>query len=222
MRESWIEKGAKELQELKERINSGKLKDEKKIAYYLGNKARKYHIKRYFSFEIGKGKFRFFLDAEKLRFEEECEGKYLIRTTDSNLSVKEVIREYKNLWEIESCFREIKDVIKIRPIYHQTEERTKAHIFIAVIAYLIEKVLQRRLREAKIRITAQDALEFAKEVKVVELEVGKGSIKLITQKITDLTKQIFDLMRINLPKSFKECKIEKFIYKNGIQRELFY
>lgn len=222
MKDVWMEKGAKELQELKERVNKGNLKDEKKIAYYLGGISKKYHIKRYFDWEIKKSKFRFWVDDKKLKFEEKCEGKYLLRTTDDNLTVHDIIREYKQLWEIESCFRCIKDVIKIRPIFHQKDERVKAHVFIAVLAYFIEKVLQRKIRQTKMRITSQDALKFAKEVKIVELEVGKETIKLTTQKISKVTGEIFNLMRISLPKSFKECKIEKFIYKNDVQKELFY
>ncbi|MFQ6056091.1 MAG: IS1634 family transposase [Methanosarcinales archaeon] len=221
MKDVWIEKGAKELQELKERVKSGKLKDEKKIAYYLGSKQKKYHIKRYFDWEIKKGKFRFWKSQEKLEDEERYEGKYLLRTTDNNLSQEDVIREYKNLWEVESCFREIKDFIKVRPIFHKTDERTKAHIFVAVIAYLVEKVIQRRIRWTGMRITHHDALEFSKSVKVVELDVGKDILKLVTQKIDKITEEIFNLFGIRLPRSFKEESLDVFTKNVCIQREYF-
>ncbi len=165
MRDTWMEKGAKELQELKERVKKGNLKDERKIAYYLGGISKKYHIKRYFGWEIKRGKFIFWVDNNKLEFEKRCEGKYLLRTSDGNLTVHDIIREYKRLWEIESCFRQIKDVIKIRPIFHQTERRVRAHIFIAVIAYLIEKVLQRRIRNNKIRNNYARCIKICKNCK---------------------------------------------------------
>jgi transposase len=222
MRKVWMEKGAKELNDLKERVKKGNLKDEKKIAYYLGEVSKKYHVKRYFNWKIKKGKFTFSIDDKKLEFEENCEGKYLLRTTDDKLTTQDVIREYKNLWEIESCFREIKDVIKIRPIHHQTTQRVKAHVFIAVIAYLIEKIIQRRIRSTGMRITPQDTLKFSKSIKVVELEVLERTIKLITQRIEKVTEEIFHIFGIRLPKSFKKVEIEKFTYQKCVQRELFY
>lgn len=59
-------------------------------------------------------------------------------------------------------------MIKIRPIYHQTERRIRAHIFIGVIAYLMEKILYQKIRS--LGITPQDALRFGREVKLVELK----------------------------------------------------
>ncbi|MCM8774730.1 MAG: IS1634 family transposase [Candidatus Omnitrophica bacterium] len=218
MREVWMEKGGKELEELKGRVRKGKLKEEKKIAYYLGSISKKYHVKRYFDWKIGEGKFEFWVDEKKLENEKGYEGKYLLRSTDSKLTTEDIIREYKQLWEIESCFREIKDFIKIRP--HRTERRVRAHIFIAVLAYLIEKVLQRRIRKGGGRITGQDALEFTKSVKVIDIEAGKNILKLVTQKIDKISEEIFNLFGIKLPRGFKETSV---LTKNDfIQRDLFY
>lgn len=73
------------------------------------------------------------------------------------------------------------------------------------------------------RITLYDVFKFSKAIKVVELKVGdKGVIKLITQRIDAVVEKIFNLMGIKLPRSVKECKIEKFISKEGIQRDLFH
>ncbi len=80
----------------------------------------------------------------------------------------------------------------------------RAHIFIAVLAYLIEKVIQRRLRKAGMRITAQDALEFTKSAKVIEIEAGKDILKLVTQKIDKISERIFNLFGIKLPRSLKK------------------
>lgn len=52
MRNVWIEKGALELEKLKERVKIGNLKEKEKIWYYLGKISRKYYIRRFFDFEI--------------------------------------------------------------------------------------------------------------------------------------------------------------------------
>lgn len=211
MRNTWIEKGAKELSDLEGRVIKGNLKDSKKIAYYLGSISKRYHIKRYFNYEIGEGKFNFYLDGEKLERERRYEGRYLLESNCEDLDEREIIREYENLWEVESAFREIKDFLRIRTIYHKTEMRVKAHIFIAVITYLIEKVIQKRLKFFNLRMRVQDVLEFANSIKIVEIELCDRKIKFITQKMNPVTRKIFDLLEIRLPRIFDKWYLKEFI-----------
>ncbi len=70
--------------------------------------------------------------------------------------------------------------------------------------------------------TARDALEFSKQVKVIELEVSERVIRLITQKVGKITEKIFNLIGIKLPQYVKEIKVEEFTYQKGVQKELFY
>jgi hypothetical protein len=44
-------------------------------------------------------------------------------------------RLYLQLVEVEQAFKELKNDLSIRPIYHQLETRIEAHIFIAFLAY---------------------------------------------------------------------------------------
>lgn len=85
MRKVWIEKAAKQLEELGKTVKGGRLKDEKKISYYLGSISKRYHIKRYFDWEIQKGEFRFWISPHKLQREERYEGKYLLRTNNNRI-----------------------------------------------------------------------------------------------------------------------------------------
>jgi transposase len=50
------------------------------------------------------------------------------------------VRLYKELADVERCFANLKDVIDMRPIYHQTKERGQAHIFVAALAHLLVSV----------------------------------------------------------------------------------
>ena len=52
------------------------------------------------------------------------------------MSVFDAVALYKDLTEVESGFRQLKDVMALRPIYHQIEERVKAHIFVAALGHL--------------------------------------------------------------------------------------
>ena len=57
----------------------------------------------------------------------------MIMTSEKGLSVLDAVALYKELTDVESGFRQLKDVLAMRPIYHQIELRVKAHIFVAAL-----------------------------------------------------------------------------------------
>ena len=62
-------------------------------------------------------------------------GCYVIETTHNQLSTSEIWHQYMTLTNIEAAFRDLKTDFGIRLVYHQNAERTKAHLFIGVLAY---------------------------------------------------------------------------------------
>ena len=91
----------------------------------------------------------------------------MIATSESGLSVLEVVAIYKDLSDVERGFRQLKDVLAMRPIYHQIESRVKAHIFVAALALLVQRLLARRLEEVGIDFSAERAMEARQTVRLV-------------------------------------------------------
>ena len=91
------------------------------------------------------------LEINQIKIEEETkwDGISGIITNVKDLSHEEVINNYKNLWQIENCFRIQKTDLKIRPIYHWTPNRVRAHIAICFIAFSCQQYLSYRLRMQK-------------------------------------------------------------------------
>jgi Transposase DDE domain len=82
--------------------------------------------------------FAFALNRNKLREARRREGRYLLRTNLCGREPAELWRFYIQLVEIEAAFKNLKDDLQLRPIYHQLEERIEAHIFVAFIAYCLQ------------------------------------------------------------------------------------
>jgi transposase len=80
--------------------------------------------------------------------------------TNTNLSDKLVVENYKNLWHIEKAFRMSKMDLRIRPIYHRLRHRIEAHICISFTAYSIYKELERLLNQEKSKISLKKAAEL--------------------------------------------------------------
>ena len=81
-------------------------------------------------------------DAAKAKAEENLDGKYLLRTADPKLSAEDIALGYKQLLEVERGWRDMKQVIDLRPVYHRKEERICAHVALCWLALLLARVAE--------------------------------------------------------------------------------
>lgn len=77
------------------------------------------------------------IDESKIEQDALWDGLHGVLTNDDTLSPAEIISRYRGLWHIEESFRINKHDLKMRPIYHWTPERIRAHVLICFIAYAL-------------------------------------------------------------------------------------
>lgn len=170
-----------QLKALQERVASGRLRDAGKIGAAAQRIVSRSHGHRYFSWDVaGDGQFSVWLDRDKLRRELRLEGTYIIATDQERLSAVAVVEAYKQLAGVERAFRESKDFLKLRPIYHRRESRVRAHIFVVALSFLLYCALERSLTKARVGLSARDALAALKNLRLVELHSGSESRLLMT------------------------------------------
>jgi Transposase DDE domain len=87
---------------------------------------------------------RLVLDRKKITAEERLDGKYLLSTSDPDLSTEDVALGYKNLLEAERGFRDLKSTLDLRPVFHRVEPRIRAHVLLCWLALLLIRVAERR------------------------------------------------------------------------------
>jgi transposase len=68
------------------------------------------------------------INAAAITTEANLDGKYLLRTSDPKLSAADIALGYKQLLEVECGWRDMKQVIDLRPVYHRKEQRIRAHV----------------------------------------------------------------------------------------------
>jgi transposase len=103
--------------------------------------------------------FSFRLNRQKLRAVRRREGRYLLRTNLSGREPAQLWQFYIQLVEIEAAFKDLKDDLQLRPIYHQLQHRIEAHIFVAFIAYCLHVTLRARLRPVAGGLTPRAVLD---------------------------------------------------------------
>ena len=170
-RQQAMERTRTKLEKLQQRVAAGRLKDAAKIGAAAERIVGAHHGYRYYTWQLRGGRFEFEEDAVHLKREERLEGKYVIATTEKDLCATEAVGMYKELTDLERGFRQMKDVLAMRPIYHQCEPRVRAHIFVAALALLLQRLLERRLRAADVEFSAPQALQAVSTIRLVTFQL---------------------------------------------------
>jgi transposase len=165
------------LEKLERRVTNGKLKAAEKIGAAAAKILARNHGHRYYGWSYEDDAFRFFEHPVHFIREQAYEGKYVIQTEEPNLSADDAVRFYKELSEVERAFANLKDVLDMRPIYHRTDGRVQAHIFVAALAFLLHRAIEKKLKTARLDLSATEALIALRSVRVVDIDLGDSTNK---------------------------------------------
>jgi transposase len=93
------------------------------------------------------------------------DGQYKMIKKDDNTT-------YSQLWQIEKAFRISKHDLKIRPIYHRVQRRIESHICLSFVAYKIYKELESQLKEKKLGLSPEKAIDTARSIQKIKIEIN--------------------------------------------------
>ena len=179
----------------------GKSKDPVKIRLRIDCFVRRKRAASFFHYGFdSKGKLTYERREQEISKEATRDGLFIIKTNSQDLSKEALVLGYKTLWEVENAFREVKDFIKVRPIYHHNGDRVKGHIFVCFLAYLLEKLMEKRLEEQGLFITARKALQLLASVKVVISELAGQRIKKVISIVKEQEQILKALGAQKMPK----------------------
>jgi IS4 transposase len=125
-------------------------------------------------------------DAARAKAEENLDGKYLLRTADPKLSAADIALGYKQLLEVERGWRDMKQVIDLRPVYHRREDRIRAHVTLCWLALLLARISE--------NATGRTWPELRRELDKIHIGTFTGPAGTFQQR-TELTKPQRDILR---------------------------
>jgi transposase len=147
--------------------------------------------------------FSFRLNRQKLREVRRREGRYLLRTNLSGREPAQLWQFYVQLVEIEAAFKNLKDDLQLRPIYHQLEHRIEAHIFVAFMAYCLHVTLKARLRPVAAGLTPRAVLDKFATMQMldVKLPTTDGRTLILSRYTEPETdhKLLLEQLKLTLP-----------------------
>jgi len=136
---------------------------------------------------------RLLIDRSKIKAEERLDGKYLLSTSDPDLSAEDVALGYKNLLEAERGFRDLKSTLELRPVFHRLERRIRAHVLLCWLALLMIRLAERATNQTWRRIELE-----LERLHLVTLTGPTGSVAHTTT-LTAPQHQILTALKIDAP-----------------------
>ncbi len=134
-----------------------------------------------------------FIDEEKIAREALLDGKFLISTSLMNLPVEDVVYGYKQLFEVERVFRDLKHVVEIRPVYHRLDDRIRSHVLICFIAMVLV-----RFAERSVNMSWRDIMHTVTDLRVGKTSSADGELWL-TSPFNDEQEKLFTALNLKHP-----------------------
>ena len=179
------------LDRIKKRMKNGKVV----IADLINNSG----TKKYLKIEK-KGAKEATLNQNKIDLEQRWDGLHGVITNHrDDMCAADILEKYKGLWRIEEAFRINKNDLKMRPIYHWTPRRIRAHILICFVAYTLVAFVRKKLHDNKVNISFEEAREELNRLQLSLIIDKKTKQKfLLPSKLTDLQIKIYSAFGIKL------------------------
>lgn len=145
-------------------------------------------------------KEEFRLNERAIERDKNFDGYYTIQTSLEEMKPEEILDAYHTLWKIEESFRIMKSTLQIRPIFHWTKKRIEGHFVVSFLAFLLERTLEFRLKQANIESSPEQIRAGLNSLLFTELEVS-GQKYLLKLKATDTANKILRNLSIAPPKN---------------------
>lgn len=160
----------------------------------VGNRGYARYIK------VGKGGMT--IDREKIDEEARFDGKWVLRT-NMKLSAEQVALKYKELWQVEQVFRDVKSILDTRPVFHKRDETIRGHVFCSFLALVLRKELDRRLESCGQQLEWADIKRDLKALQDVVVEDNGRSLVVRTACVGSCGK-VFQAVGVALPPTIRE------------------
>jgi len=142
------------------------------------------------------------INCEKIEEESRFDGKWVLRT-NMELSAEQVALKYKELWQVEQVFRDVKSILDTRPIFHKCDETIRGHVFCSFLALVLRKELDRRLEAAGHQFEWADIKQDLKSLQEVTVEEGGRSLVVRTACV-GICGKVFQAVGVALPPTIRE------------------
>jgi transposase len=142
------------------------------------------------------------IDLEKLKLEQTYDGFFGFQTNMEDINPKELLKTYRGLWQVEQTFRIAKSNLEIRPIFHYTPQRIKAHFAICYIALALIRYAQFIINKSGLAISIDQLHTLIEKMCVIKIKNSDNNTFEITRDCPAELRIIYQIFNIPWRKRF--------------------
>ncbi len=145
----------------------------------------------------------FAIDEARIAEEARYDGLYVLRTNTRLQPLKAMLR-YRDLLVVEQLFRSEKALLATRPIFHQTDEAIRGHVFCSFLALVLRKELEDRLAGARLQPEWRQLLADLDRLQEIEAEQD-GKRFILRTPVTGVAGKVFQAVGVALPPNIRDA-----------------
>lgn len=142
------------------------------------------------------------INDKKIEEEARFDGKWVLKT-NTVLPAEQVALKYKELWQVEHVFRDMKSILDTRPIFHQKDETIRGHVFCSFLALVLRKELDHRLEKAGHDFEWADIKQDLKVLQEITIE-DSGKKLAIRSECQGVCGKVFQAVGVAIPLTIRE------------------
>jgi hypothetical protein len=161
---------------------------------FVGNKGYRRYVK------IEKNSVS--IDFKKVKNETHFDGKWVLRT-NTQLAADKVALKYKELWQVERVFRDVKSMLETRPIFHKCDDTIRGHVFCSFLALVLRKEIQRHLEKAGHVFEWSHIKQDLKALQETHIEEN-GNRLAVRSKAEGVCGKVFQAVGVAMPPTIRQ------------------
>ena len=142
------------------------------------------------------------IDFEKVKADARFDGKWILRT-NTDLATAQVALKYKELWQVERVFRDVKSMLETRPVFHQRDDTIRGHVFCSFLALVLRKELERHLEKAGHIFEWSHIKQDLRALQETHIEEN-GTQLAIRSKAEGVCGKVFQAVGMAMPPTIRE------------------
>jgi len=146
---------------------------------------------------------RFTIDEARIAEEARYDGLYVLRT-NTRLHPLNAMLRYRDLLVVEQLFRTEKALLETRPIYHQSDEAIRGHVFCSFLALVLAKELEDRLAAVGLKPEWRELLADLDRLQEVEVEQD-GKRFILRSPLSGVAGKAFQAVGVALPPNIRNA-----------------
>ena len=141
-------------------------------------------------------------DPGKVADEARFDGIFVLRT-NAKISALQAVLRYRDLWQVETLFRDAKSLLDTRPIFHSSDAAIRGHVFCSFLALVLKKDLADRCTASDFKPEWAEVLRDLDRLQDIEINKDGKHLTLRTPT-TGTAGKLFQLAGIALPPRIRE------------------